>query len=145
MMNFLEKLKPLALLLLRLALAIVFVFHGYPKLFGETQRFVRAFADLGLPAYTVYIAGILELFGGCLLVLGLFTRPVGMLLTLHMAAAMYKFNLREGFYAVREYELPLTLAAAAFALAAVGAGTLSADHLIYGTRSRSKPKTPKDQ
>ena len=139
-MQFLEKLKPLALLLLRWALAVIFIYHGWPKLFGKTQIFIQAFEGLGLPAWSVYAVGIVELFGGGLLVLGLFTRAAGLLLMLDMIGAMWKYNLGEGFRAVREYELPLALCAAAFALATIGAGAISLDQLIYGKRARVKSK-----
>ena len=129
-MQALEKLKPLALLLLRCALGAIFIYHGFPKLFGQTQRFVTAFANLGLPGWTAYVAGVIELFGGALLILGLFTRVVGLLLTAHMGVAMWKFNLSEGWMALREYELPLVLAITAFTLATVGAGVISLDHAI---------------
>ncbi len=140
-MGHLEKLKPLALLFLRGALGIVFITHGYPKLFGDSKNFIAFFAGLGLPWWTVYVAGVIELFGGGLLILGLFTRLAGLLLTLHMVVAMWKYNLSEGLRAVREYELPLVLAAAAFALATLGAGVISLDYPIFGSRrSRGKSK-----
>jgi len=56
-MQFLEKLTPIALLLLRLALAAIFIFHGYPKLFGHTQQWVENFQHMGFPGYFVYISG----------------------------------------------------------------------------------------
>ena len=130
-MQQLEKLKPLALLLLRCALGIVFIYHGMPKLFGKTQMFIDSFTGMGLPVWTVYLAGVIELLGGGLLILGLFTRIAGLLLTAHMAIALWKFNLAEGVLAVREYEFPLVLAAAAFALAALGAGAISLDKVIF--------------
>jgi putative oxidoreductase len=130
-MRFLEKLRPLALLLLRCGLALVFGFHGYPKLFGKTAVFVAAFERLGLPAYFVYIAGITEVFGGLMLMLGLWTRVAALLLVFDMAAAMWKYNFNEGIYAVREYELPLVLGLAALAVATTGAGLFSLDHLIH--------------
>lgn len=37
-MTFLKKLEPLTLLLLRCGVALVFIYHGYPKLFGEKER-----------------------------------------------------------------------------------------------------------
>ena len=86
-LRFLEKLRPLALLLLRCGLALVFVFHGYPKLFGKTAVLVSAFERLGLPGYFVYMAGMIEVFGGLMLVLGLYTRLAAVLLLLDMAAA----------------------------------------------------------
>ena len=130
-MRFLQKLRPLALLLLRCGLALVFVYHGYPKLFGKTAVFVSAFERLGLPGYFVYIAGMIEVFGGLMLVLGLYTRLAALLLLLDMTAAMWKYNFNEGLYAVREYELPLVLGLAALAVATTGAGPFSLDHLIY--------------
>ena len=48
-MSFLKKLEPLALLLLRCGLALVFIYHGYPKLFGNTAIFVESFRAIGLP------------------------------------------------------------------------------------------------
>ena len=41
-MSFLKKLEPLALLLLRCGVALVFIYHGYPKLFGEKERIIDA-------------------------------------------------------------------------------------------------------
>ena len=79
-MESLEKLKPLALLLLRLGLGIIFVFHGYPKLFTHTRETMQGFAHMGFPAYFAYLAGVFEFFGGLLLIVGLFTRIAGLLL-----------------------------------------------------------------
>jgi putative oxidoreductase len=136
-MNFLKRWEPVALLLLRLGLATVFVYHGYPKLFGGTERFVESFQAIGLPAYVVYIAGVIELFGGIALALGLFTPIAGLLLVLDMAAAMWKYNLNEGISAVREYELPLILGLAALAIAATGGGPFSLDRLIFSKKRES--------
>jgi putative oxidoreductase len=130
-LRFLEKLRPLALLLLRCGLALVFVFHGYPKLLGKTAIFVSAFRELGLPAYFVYVAGVVEVFGGLMLLLGLCTPVAGVLLMLDMCGALWKYNLSEGISAVREYELPLVLALAALTLATTGAGPFSLDRLIF--------------
>jgi len=130
-LRFLEKLRPLALLLLRCGLALVFLFHGYPKLFGKTAVFVSAFKGIGLPGYFVYIAGVIEVVGGLMLALGLYTRLAALLLVFDMVAAIWRYNLGEGVYAVGEYELPLVLGLAALAVATTGAGALSLDHLIH--------------
>src|SRR5215472_5117847 len=135
-MRLLEKLRPVALLLLRCGLALVFIYHGYPKLFGNTSTFVRAFGEIGIPSYFVYIVGIVETLGGLMLALGLGTRLAAPLLLIDMCAAMWKYNFNEGIYAVREYELPLTLGLAALLLATTGAGPFSLDYLIHG-RKRS--------
>ena len=142
-MSFLKKWEPFTLLLLRCALAMVFIYHGYPKLFGDTARFVASFQAIGLPAYFVYVAGAIEFFGGVVLALGLFTPVAGLLLLLDMAAAMWKYNFNEGIYAVREYELPLILGLASLAVAATGGGPFSLDRLIFfrtdGRVDRPKP------
>ena len=135
-MTFLKKLEPVTLLLLRCGLALVFIYHGYPKLFGDTAKFIEAFHQLGLPSYFVYFAGIIEFFGGAALAPGLLTPVAGLFLLLDMAAAMWKYNFNEGIYAVREYELPLVLGLAALALATTGPGLYSLDYLIF----REKPK-----
>lgn len=133
-MRVLDRLRSPALLLLRCGLALVFIYHGYPKLFGNTATFVRAFGDIGIPAYFVYIVGVVETFGGLVLALGLGTRAAASLLLIDMCAAMWKYNFNEGIYAVREYELPLTLGLAALLLTTTGAGPLSLDHLIHGRK-----------
>ncbi len=140
-MDHLEKLKPLALLLMRFALGIVFIFHGYPKLFGQTAKFQQFFSRVGLPASWVYISGVLELFGGGLLILGLFTRLVGLLLTIEMGVAIWKVHLGHGILSVKDYELPLVLAVAAFTLAAVGAGVISLDQPVFHARGKARAKT----
>ncbi len=130
-MNFLEKLKPLGLLFLRWGLGAIFIFHGYPKLFGDSRRAMDFFASVGLPEWMVYVAGVVEFFGGWLLVAGLFTRIAGILLAGEMALAIWKVHLSEGVLAWDEYQFPLALAVAAFALATCGAGVISLDRLVF--------------
>lgn len=134
-MKFLDGLRPMALLLLRCGLALVFIYHGYPKLFGKTATFITAFEGLGIPWYFVIVVGIAETFGGLMLALGLGTRIAAPLLLIDMCAAMWKYNFNEGIYAVREYELPLVLGLAALTLATSGAGALSLDYLFFTRKS----------
>jgi len=142
-MQGLERLKPLALLLLRLALGAIFIYHGYPKLFGHTHEATQAFTRMGLPNYFVYISGIIELFGGCMLVVGLFTRIVGLLLTIEMAVGIWKAgHLAADPMVVHGYETPLVLAASAFVLATVGAGLVSFDQALFG-EGRPPARRPK--
>ena len=142
-MQILEKLKPLGLLLLRVAVGVIFIYHGYPKLFGHTRDTMQAFAHLGLPSYFVYIAGVIEFFGGCMLVAGLFTRVAGLLLAVEMAFGLWRVhNIISNPMAVGNYELPLVLAVSTFALATVGAGLISFDQALFheGRPSSRKAK-----
>jgi len=53
---------------------------------------------------------------------------------------MWKCNFNEGVYAVREYELPLTLGLACLAIAANGGGPLSLDRIFFPNDCRPKRK-----
>jgi len=143
-MQILEKLKPLALLLLRAALGVIFIYHGYPKLFGHTRQTMDAFAHMGFPPYFAYLAGVIEFFGGCLLIVGLFTRIAGLLIAAEMAVALVQVHkILEDPRAVHNYEFPLALAAAAFALASLGAGLISFDHVLFHEGRSSAPRKSK--
>ena len=137
-MKFLNSLQPLSLFVLRLALALIFIYHGYPKLAHSNEAMREFFMLHGLPAYFVSVAGILECFGSLLLLVGLFTRPAALLLATEMAVAIWKVHSLHGALVVKEYEFPLTVAVACFALATIGAGTLSVDHLFLGDSGGSK-------
>jgi putative oxidoreductase len=131
--NFLDSLRPFGLLVLRVALGVIFLSHGYPKLAhlrGGTQM-QNFFVEHGLPGYFLYISGALETFGGGLLLAGLFTRVVALLLGIEMCVAIWKVHSVHGYLAVHEYEYPLTLAAACFALATIGAGWISLDKPLF--------------
>jgi len=141
--RFLDSLRPVGLLVLRIALGIIFLYHGYPKLAhlrggAEMQNF---FVEHGLPGYFVYVAGVIETFGGGLLLLGLFTRGAALLLAVEMSVAIWKVHILHGYLAVHDYGFPLALATACFALATVGAGAFSVDQFLFeGGRSRTKKK-----
>jgi putative oxidoreductase len=130
-MKSLNSLQPLGLLALRVALGLIFFSHGYPKLAHQGAGMQGFFVQHGLPGYFVYIAGVLEVFGGILLVLGLFTRVAALLLAIEMIVAIWKVHSTGGYLAVHEYEFPLALATACFALSTVGAGRLSLDQPLF--------------
>jgi putative oxidoreductase len=143
-MQILEKLKPLALLWLRLALGLVFFFHGYEKLLGAPTAAFQAFHRMGFPSYVVYLSGTLELFGAVLLVMGLFTRVTAFLLGIEMAIALAKIAVpRTGLSGVPGYELILALCGAAFALSTVGAGLISIDAATFERGGGPRPKGKK--
>jgi putative oxidoreductase len=138
--KFLDSFRPLGLLVLRIALGIIFLSHGYPKLAhlrGGTQM-QGFFVEHGLPGYFAYLAGVIETFGGGLLLLGLFPRAAALLLGIEMCVAIWKVHSGHGYMAVRDYEFPLALAAACFALATVGAGLISLDQPLFESGGRAK-------
>ena len=133
-MHHLEKLRPVTLLLLRVGLGVIFIYNGYPKFVGRRLEHIDEMVHINhLPAYFVYIAGVLEVGGGAMLIAGLFTRVLGLLLAGEMAIAMWK---GEQFFqnprAVDKYELALALGVGALALATFGAGPISLDGIFFG-------------
>ena len=150
-MEFLGRLRPVALLILRLALGAIFIYHGYPKLFSgaqTTQQIMQMFQHFGLPGYFVYVAGVLECAGGLLLVLGLFTPIAALLLAIEMLVAIWRVHLPQGpITEMKNYELPLLCFAASFLLASFGAGKISLDYPLFANRVRgsSRPRFPKER
>ena len=82
--------------LLRIVAAFMFVLSGSVKLFGfPTPMPGGGSIDL---LSQVGIGGILEVFGGALILIGLFTRPVAFLLAGEMAVAYFQFHFPKGFW-----------------------------------------------
>ena len=138
-MKSLNSLQPLGLVVLRVVLGLIFLSHGYPKLAHAGAGMQGFFVQHGLPGYFVYVSGVLEVFGGALLVLGLFTRVTALLLAIEMGVAIWKVHSVGGYLAVHNYEFPLAMLAGSLALATVGAGLLSLDHPLFEGGGSSRP------
>ena len=91
-MDFMKRLEDEVYALLRIVTGFLFLWHGMQKLLG----FPGAMPE-GVPAFVIYIAGPLELFGGVLVMIGLFTRPVAFVLSGLMAFAYW---MGHGFHAL---------------------------------------------
>ena len=96
LLNHWNKYRNTGLLLLRIGIGIMFMLHGYPKITGGVKKWDSLggnMATLGLdffPAFWGFMAAFSEFFGGLLLVLGLFFRPVNLLLFITMLVAVAK-------------------------------------------------------
>jgi putative oxidoreductase len=130
--NFCDRFRPLALTLLRLAVGVVFLYHGSVKV-SALGKWSGNFVHMGFPGWVAYLIGPLELVGGALLVLGLLTRLVGLVLAGDMLVALLKVGLPGGgITQVGRYELVMLLSAASFALFAYGSGPVALDRLLFG-------------
>ena len=139
-MQFLDNLKPLGLLFLRATLGASFLYHGYPKL-TDPQHAAKLFSAYGLPGFSTYIIGLLEVFGGGLLIAGLLTRVVALLLTIETGMILYKTIIpSEGIKGFGHFEMPLLLSAMAFALVTTGAGVISVDAFTFESGKKSARK-----
>jgi putative oxidoreductase len=114
-----------ALTLLRVVTGLLFMQHGVQKLFGWLggKQVETLASQMGL-------AGILELVGGLLIVLGLFTRPVAFVLAGEMAVAYFMRHAPNGFWPIQNRGEPAVLFCFIFLFfAAWGAGPASLDAL----------------
>ena len=139
-MRYLDRLQPLALLVMRLALGAVMVAHGFHKVFGGLHHHADFVASLGLPAWTAYLSSFTEFLGGLLVLLGLFTRVAALAICIDLSVAIAKVNFHNGLMGNGGYEFPLALAALAFALVFFGGGPIAFDHIRApgGGAGRSK-------
>ena len=144
-MKFLSGLQPLALLALRWVLSLIFIYHGYPKLAHPTDGMRDFFTSHGFPGYFLGFAGMLESFGALLFFVGLFTRPAALVLAAEMAIAIGKVHSTHGIMSVKDYEFPLSLAAACVVLGTIGAGAFSLDYMIFGEAGRKRRATKSDR
>ena len=121
---------------LRIATGIVFLNHGYQKMFemgiGGVSGF---FGHVGVPMPTVMatLIMVLEVFGAVALIVGFLTRPVAVAFALDMLGAIFLVQLKNGF---SKFELEFLLLGASVALIFAGAGRYSLDAIIAG---RSEP------
>ena len=87
--------SPQVLAILRVITALLFIAHGTGKLFG--------FPDTGMspPLFSLFgFAAVLEVVGGILIVLGLFTRPVAFILAGEMAVAYFMAHAPHSFFPI---------------------------------------------
>lgn len=122
------------LLFARVAVGIIFFAHGWNHLFTTgIEGTQHEFKSLGAPApsFSAWYAGIVELIGGVLLIIGVLIPLAAVLLFLDMAGAFFFVHWRKGIYVSNGgYELVLALGAAALALGAVGPGRYSIAGLL---------------
>ena len=121
-----------ALNALRIVAGLLFMQHGAQKLFAVLGRetVVETFSLL-------WYAGVLEFYGGLLVVLGLFTRPVAFVLSGLMASAYFLRHVDRAFFPIQNGgELAALFCFIFLYLAARGGGALSLDGLFEARRRR---------
>lgn len=128
-------LEPRALSLLRIVAGFTFSLHGFQKLFGCFGGMGGSGATAGFGTLP-WVAGVLETFGGMLLLAGLFTRPVAFILCGEMAVAYFRAHAPRGFWPIANGgELAVLYCFIFLYLAVAGAGPVSLDRII---RKKSK-------
>jgi putative oxidoreductase len=126
---------PRALSVLRIVAALLFIEHGSAKLFGFPD--VPMFENLDLFSL-LGLAGVLEFFGGLLLLVGLFTRPVAFILSGEMAFAYFMAHApRDFFPVINEGDAAILYCFIFLYIAIVGGGVWSVDYARGGKTIRT--------
>jgi len=123
---FLSQWTPRVLSVLRIVVAFLFMTHGAQKLLGFPAPFPREVALFSL----IGLAGVLELGGGLLVLVGLFTRPVAFVLCGEMAFAYFMAHAPRGFWPLLNHgELAAMYCFVFLYLAVAGGGSWGLDRL----------------
>lgn len=128
-MGFLDRFSPQLLSALRIMSALLFMAHGTAKLlnFPATEMFAQAPEMFSL----MWFAGVIELIGGALLAIGLFTRPVAFLCSGQMAFAYFIGHASQATWPVQNGGDAAILYCFVFLyIAAAGPGPWSVDAMI---------------
>jgi putative oxidoreductase len=126
---------PYLLSVLRIVAALLFLEHGTQKLFG----YPPGQPYTGFPNFSLLgIAGMLEVAGGLLLLIGLFTRATAFILCGEMAIAYFRAHYPRGFFPINNFgEITVMMCFFFLYLVASGPGPWSLDHVL----SKGKPRT----
>ena len=120
--------SPRLLSVLRIVAALLFLQHGLAKLLHFPH--VAMFDQLQLLSL-IGLAGVIELVGGALLLVGLFTRPVAFIMSGEMAVAYFMAHAPRGFFPLQNQgELAILFCFVFLYLAAAGGGPWSVDSLL---------------
>lgn len=123
MTRWLGRFSPYLYALLRIAAGFLFFQHGLPKLFGGFGRSAPAelFSQMGL-------AGLIEVIGGALISIGLFTSPVAFIASGEVAWAYFQAHAPRGFWPITNGgELAALYCFVFLYFAAMGSGKFSID------------------
>lgn len=121
---------------LRIAAGVLFIEHGLQKLFG----YFGGIQGATVPLFSMLgVAGVLEFVGGLLLIVGLFVRPVAVVLLCEMISAYFIQHISRGGWPIQNQgELALLYAAIFVFLAGNGAGSLSIDEALARARKHER-------
>jgi len=134
---------PSAVLLIRLIVGCVFLSEGIQKFLFPDALGVGRFVKIGIPAPQIMapFVGVVEIAGGCLILLGLLTRFAALALGIEMLVAIASTKipllLKSGFWAMaHEARVDFSMLLGSIFLLVVGAGVWSADfRLSEGRRT----------
>lgn len=130
----------LASTIARVILGVIFFAHGWQKFVTNgIDNVAMGFEkmDVPLPTLSAWFAGLVELVGGAMLIIGLAVPLVAVLGIIDMLGAIIFVHWDKGFFAASGgYELPLALIAGFIAVGIASHGPLAADTHLLNRRGR---------
>lgn len=116
--------KDFAMLVGRVVVGVIFILAGWGK-FQNIEMVTGMFESWGFPApvFFVWLTALIEFVGGIGLVLGIFTKLWGLLLSVTMLVALLAVHVPQGHDFKEAMQLPLALLAANVLLSASGGGS----------------------
>lgn len=128
-----EALAPLSYTLIRVALGLILIPHGFGKLFlNDAVNASRNFVNFGweYPLAWAYFIGALEFFGGILLAVGLFTRVIAAAFVIEMSVICFAVLWPNWSWGRRGMEYALFMGIVALAIFFRGGGRWSLDNMM---------------
>ncbi|MGX2948171.1 DoxX family protein [Frederiksenia canicola] len=130
----LEKIQPIAFLLVRIVVGYMFLIHGTAKFFEFPISMTGG--NGSVPFFSLFgAAAVLELIGGVLIILGLFTRPTAFILSGQMAYAYFIVHATADTFfqpILNNGELAALYSVVFLLFIFTGAGKLSLDQKLFG-------------
>jgi putative oxidoreductase len=133
----LNRLAGFAPLVVRVIVGVIMSAHGWQKLMGGPANFAEGLAQLGvpLPGLMAWVVTFVELVGGILLIVGLFSRLAALLLTIEFIVIILRVKIHVPLIAPPHSaypgkELDLALLAGFVVVLLMGPGRISLDHAL---------------
>ncbi|HIW34865.1 MAG TPA: DoxX family protein [Candidatus Paenibacillus intestinavium] len=120
--------------IMRVVLGILFLAHGIAKLQMGLGNVDAWFSSMGISGFLAYLVAALELVGGVLLIVGLFTRYVSALFTVMLIGAIITMKFSMGLLGtdgMAGYELDIAFILVSIYLVVAERTRLSLDHIFF--------------
>lgn len=130
-------------IIMRVVMGIIFMFHGIAKFQMGMTNVEAWFSSIGIPGFVAYIVALLELVGGIMLIVGLFTRYVSALFVVMLIGAILTAKLSVGLLGNAQmagYELDLGFMLVSLYLAVADQSPFSLDRIIMAGKTSNFQK-----
>lgn len=121
--------------IMRVVMGILFLAHGISKFQMGLENVEAWFDSVGVPGFLAYFVATLELVGGIMLIIGLFTRYVSIIFTIMLIGAIVTTKLSVGLLGEGGYEMDLAFILVTLYLSVSERTPLSIDQAFLRKRS----------